>query len=259
LNTQFGLADLLRQSVYSRLAGYEDLNDADRLAADPAFRLIGSPKIWDRGAALTSTLHWFETELLTREENLVGLMAVNRDVLAQAERHDGADGVVLDMDSSESPVHGQQEGGAYNGHFESVCYHPLFLFNNEGDCLAAKLRRATSTAPTTGTSCSYQRSIANRRTASTLPFVPTLRSPSQKSMKRWKHATWTMPSASQRTGAWSWRSKISCFARADVRVASPWFGTRASGTRRTAGRGPAESWPKSNTMPASCSRAGGSS
>ena len=48
--------------------------------------------------------------------------------------------VVLDMDSSESPVHGQQEGSAYNGHFESVCYHPLFLFNGHGDCLAAKLR-----------------------------------------------------------------------------------------------------------------------
>jgi len=57
LNTQFGVIDLLRQSVYSRLAGYEDLNDAERLAADPTFRLIGSPKIWDRGAALTSTLH----------------------------------------------------------------------------------------------------------------------------------------------------------------------------------------------------------
>ena len=65
LNMQFGLADLLRQSVYSRLAWYEDLNDAERLAADPAFRLIGSPKMWDRGAALTSTLHWFETELRT--------------------------------------------------------------------------------------------------------------------------------------------------------------------------------------------------
>ena len=76
LNTQFSLADLLRQSVYSRLAGYEDLNDAVRVSADPTFRLIGSPKRWDRGAALTSTLHWFETELLTHEENLVGLRAV---------------------------------------------------------------------------------------------------------------------------------------------------------------------------------------
>ena len=44
------------------------------------------------------------------------------------------------MDSSESPVHGQQEGAAYNGHFECVCYHPLFLFNQFGDCERAKLR-----------------------------------------------------------------------------------------------------------------------
>ena len=140
LNKQFTLADLLRQSVYSRLAGHEDLNDAERLAADPTFRLISSQRIWDRGAALTSTLHWFETELLTREENLIGLMALNRETVGQAECLDGSDRVVLDMDSSESPVHGEQEGSAYNGHFESVCYHPLFLFNSHGDCLAAKLR-----------------------------------------------------------------------------------------------------------------------
>ena len=140
LNTQFSLTNLLRQSVYSRLAGYEDLNDAVRVSADPTFRLIGSPKLWDQGAALTSTLHWFETDLLTREENLIGLMAVNREVLAQAQRPTRTDCIVLDMDSSESPVHGAQEGSTYNGHFESVCYYPLFLFNGYGDCLAATLR-----------------------------------------------------------------------------------------------------------------------
>ena len=140
VNTQFSLADLLRQSVYSRLAGYEDVNDAVRVSADPTFRLIGSPKRWDRGAALTSTLHWFETDLLTRAENLVGLMAVNRELLAQAGMPTRAGQVVLDMDSSESPVHGAQEGSAYNGHFASVCYHPLFLFNEHGDCVAATLR-----------------------------------------------------------------------------------------------------------------------
>ena len=43
-------------------------------------------------------------------------------------------------DSIESLVHGQQEGSAYNGHFESTCYHPLLLFSQHGDCLAAKLR-----------------------------------------------------------------------------------------------------------------------
>ena len=68
-NTQFPFADLLRQSVYSRLAGYEDLNDAERLSQDPTFRLIGSEKVWDRGAALTSRLQTFETEMLAEEEN----------------------------------------------------------------------------------------------------------------------------------------------------------------------------------------------
>jgi hypothetical protein len=48
--------------------------------------------------------------------------------------------VVLDMDSTKVRVHGRQEQSSYNGHFESTCYHPLLLFNREGDCLAAKLR-----------------------------------------------------------------------------------------------------------------------
>src|SRR3974377_1208616 len=53
-NTQLPLADLFRQSVYSRIAGYEDVNDAERLAQDPAFRLVGSGKTRDRGAAAAS-------------------------------------------------------------------------------------------------------------------------------------------------------------------------------------------------------------
>lgn len=75
-NTRLPLADLLRQSVYSRLAGYEDVNDAERLSQDPTFRLIGSEKIWERGAALTSRLQSFETELLVEEGNLAGLATV---------------------------------------------------------------------------------------------------------------------------------------------------------------------------------------
>ena len=139
-NTQLPLADLLRQSVYSRIAGYEDVNDAERLSQDPTFRLIGSEKIWERGAALTSRLQSFETELLTQEGNLAGLASINRELIAKAETIESPQRVVLDMDSTEIPVHGQQENSAYNGHFESTCYHPLLLFNREGDCLAAKLR-----------------------------------------------------------------------------------------------------------------------
>jgi Transposase DDE domain group 1 len=139
-NTQLPLADLLRQSIYSRMAGYEDVNDAERLAQDPTFRLIGSEKIWERGAALTSRVQSFETELLTQEENLAGLAAINRELIARAEAVNSPQRLVLDMDSTEIPVYGQQENSSYNGHFESTCYHPLLLFNAEGDCLAAKLR-----------------------------------------------------------------------------------------------------------------------
>src|SRR6202051_2603648 len=83
-NTQLPLADLLRQSIYSRLAGYEDVNDAERLSQDPTFRLIGSEKTWDRGAALTSRLQSFETEVLARDEKLAGLEAINWGLIAQA-------------------------------------------------------------------------------------------------------------------------------------------------------------------------------
>jgi hypothetical protein len=139
-NTQFPLADLLRQSIYRRMAGYEDVNDAERLSQDPTFRLIGSEKIWERGAALTSRLQSFETEMLAEEENFVGLATINRESIAKAEAIDSLQRVVLDMDSTEIPVYGQQEQSAYKGHFESTCYHPLLLFNRGGDCLAAKLR-----------------------------------------------------------------------------------------------------------------------
>ena len=84
-NTQFPLTDLIRQSVYRRLAGYEDVNDAEPLAHDPTFRLIGSEMIWERGAALTSRVHSFETELLTQEENLAGLAVLNRELIARVE------------------------------------------------------------------------------------------------------------------------------------------------------------------------------
>jgi len=139
-NTQLPFVDLLRQSVYSRLAGYEDLNDAQRVSQDPTFRLISSEKIWDRGAALTSRLQTFETEMLAEEENFAGLAGLNRTLIGRAEAMDSGYRTILDLDSTEIPVYGEQEQSAYNGHFESTCYHPLLLFNGEGDCLAAQLR-----------------------------------------------------------------------------------------------------------------------
>ena len=139
-NVQHRLLPLLRQSVYSRLAGYEDTNDAERLAQDPAMRVIVGWQGTDKQAASTNTMSRFETEVLTEEENLDGLARLNVEWVARAMAQTSHQRVILDMDSSESPVHGQQEGVAYNGHFESVCYHPLFLFNHFGDCEGAMLR-----------------------------------------------------------------------------------------------------------------------
>ena len=139
-NVQHRLLPLLRQSVYSRLAGYEDTNDAERLAQDPAMRVIVGWQGTDKQAASTNTMSRFETEVLTEEENLEGLTRLNVEWVDWAMAQTSHQRVILDLDSSESPVHGQQEGVAYNGHFESVCYHPLFLFNHFGDCEGAMLR-----------------------------------------------------------------------------------------------------------------------
>ena len=139
-NVQHELVPLLRQSVYSRLAGYEDTNDAVRLARDPAMQAVVGRRAMEKQAASTNTLSRFETEVLVTEENLKGLNQLNAEWVDRAMMRTRHQRIILDMDSSESPVYGEQEGAAYNGHFECVCYHPLFCFNQFGDCEGAMLR-----------------------------------------------------------------------------------------------------------------------
>ena len=258
-NKQFTLADLLRQSVYSRLAGYEDLNDAERVSIDPTFRLIGSQKIWDRGAALTSTLHGFETEMLASEENLLGLMALNRELVGQAEAFDDAERVVLDLDSTESPVHGQQEGSAYNGHFESVCYHPLLLFNGHGDCLAAKLRPGNVHSAEDWDELLLPEIERQQAAGKQVAFRGDTAFAKPEVYEASEDAEYSTPFAFRPTRAWSWRSKTSCFARREGLPASPWCATRVFAIRRRVGRRRGGSSLRSSITRASCSRASDSS
>src|ERR687890_1933406 len=72
-NIRHRLLGLLRQAVYGRLAGYEDVNDAGRLARDPVMRAIVGREGMDRPAASTSQMGRFETEWLAPEANLAGL------------------------------------------------------------------------------------------------------------------------------------------------------------------------------------------
>jgi hypothetical protein len=86
-NPQIPLTDLLyfaRQSA-SRIAGYEDVNDTERLSQDPTFRLIGSERIWERGATMTSRLQTFETEMLAEQENFTGMARTSQELFGKAE------------------------------------------------------------------------------------------------------------------------------------------------------------------------------
>jgi hypothetical protein len=139
-NGWHGLAGLLRQSVYGRLAGYEDVNDADRLGCDPAMRWIVGGKAVERAGASTSQMGRFETEVLAIDENLAALADLSGVWIDRVHVRKPPKLIVLDMDSSVSPTHGEQEGTAYNGHFGCTCYHPLFLFNQFGDLERCALR-----------------------------------------------------------------------------------------------------------------------
>ena len=101
----------MRQAVYGRLAGYEDVNDAERLAR---IQRVGHrrPGGTDRAAASTSQMGRFETEWLPTEANLEALTNVSGAWIDRVHRRRPPDGIILDMDSSESPTHGAQEGSA---------------------------------------------------------------------------------------------------------------------------------------------------
>ena len=79
-NIQHAIPTLLRQSIYSRLAGladYEDVNDAERLSVDPVMRAITGKKDKGKQAASANTIGRFETDILTQQENLRNLSDIN--------------------------------------------------------------------------------------------------------------------------------------------------------------------------------------
>ena len=153
-NTRHLLTGLFRQSVFGRLAGYEDVNDADRLAHDPAMRAVVDRGGLDRRAASTSQMGRFETAWLTSDANLAALTDLSGAWIDRVHARRPQKMIVLDMDSSVSETHGAQEGSAYNGHYGRTCR--CSCSTNSATWSAAPCGPAMCILPMAGARCSNQ-------------------------------------------------------------------------------------------------------
>ena len=150
--------ELLGQRIYGLCLGYEDLNDHDQLRTDPMLAVavnkadpLGERRrqASDRGKALASrcTLNRLElTGAEVDEQERYKKIAMDPDridgwmVDAFVESHESApEEMVLDLDATDDPIHGQQEGRFFHGYYRHYCYLPLYIFSGE-HLLCARLR-----------------------------------------------------------------------------------------------------------------------
>jgi hypothetical protein len=114
--------------------------DAERLRRDPVMRWVLGDRAIQQAAASAGQMARFETGRLAQPESLAALADRPGRWIDTVHRRRPPRVIVLDMDSSESPTYGEQEGSAFNGHFGCSCYHPLFVFNQLGDLERCALR-----------------------------------------------------------------------------------------------------------------------
>jgi hypothetical protein len=127
------MTGLFRQSVFGRLGGDEDVNDANRLGRDPAMRWIVGGKSVQRQTASATQMGRFETVYLASDENFAALTELFGIWIDRVHDRRPPKIIILDMGSSVSPTHGEQEIAAYNRHFGCTFYHPVYLFNHFGN------------------------------------------------------------------------------------------------------------------------------
>ncbi len=138
---QHSLEALVRQRVFGIACGYEDQNDADSLRSDPLLKLVC-------GRRPESEADLASQPTMSRLENAVDRHACTRlahallGVYLRAREQDGVPThLLLDIDSTDDPTHGQQEGTAYHGYYGQHMYHPLLLFDGATDHLITALLR----------------------------------------------------------------------------------------------------------------------
>jgi hypothetical protein len=154
---------LVRQRVFQIACGYEDQDDADTLRTDPLLKLVCG-RLPETGADLASQ------PTLSRLENAVDrkscyrlAMALGELYLRERERDGVPTHIVLDLDGTDDPTHGQQEGSAYHGYYRQHMYHPLLVFDGETNQLITAVLRPGNSHGSTGVKAVLRRIVAALR------------------------------------------------------------------------------------------------
>jgi hypothetical protein len=139
--------EMIAQRVYGLALGYEDLSDHDQLRQDPLLALLsGKQQVGEEPLAGKSTLN--RVELSTAKPSRYKKVHCQREALDElltavfVEAHpEPPERIVLDLDVTDLPLHGHQEGRFFHGFYDSYCYLPLYIFSGE-HLLCARLRTA---------------------------------------------------------------------------------------------------------------------
>ena len=125
---------LLRQRIYQIVAGYEDANDADRLRHDPALQIVADQKLGEPLGSQPTLSRW------ENAPSARSLVQLNDALLDQFIRLCGRQvrqrgEILLDIDSTDDPTHGQQQFSFFNGAYDQHMYHPMLIFERHTGCL----------------------------------------------------------------------------------------------------------------------------
>jgi Transposase DDE domain group 1 len=135
------LEDLVRQRVFQIACGYADQNDADTLRRDPLLKLVCG-RLPESGAELASQPTFSRLENAVDRHAIEAMAAALADLYIRERGRNGApERVLLDLDGTDDPAHGQQEGVAYHGYYRQHMYHPLLVSDGDtGQIITAILR-----------------------------------------------------------------------------------------------------------------------
>jgi hypothetical protein len=153
------LETLVRQRVFQIACGYEDQDDADTLRTDPLLKLVCG-QLPETGRDLASQPTFSRLENAVDRKGCYRLaMALGDRYLRERERDGIPTHIILDLDGTDDPTHGQQEGSAYHGYYRQHMLHPLLLFDGETHQLITAVLRPGNTHGSAGVKAVLKRVV----------------------------------------------------------------------------------------------------